>query len=68
MDFSKIKDTIGDLAEKGGDMIENAAETLKDKVVDLVPDSVKAQAEALGDKAVDAATGAIGKVADKLQK
>ncbi len=66
MDFSKITDKIGDLAEQGGDMIENAAETVKDKVVDLLPDSVKEKAEALGDKAVDAATGAMGKVADKL--
>ena len=68
MDFSKLTDTIGDLAEKGGDLIENAATTVKDKVVDLVPDSVKTQAEALGGKAVDAATGLVGKAADTLSK
>ena len=66
MDFSKLTDKIGDLAEQGGNMIEGAAEAVKDKVVDLVPDSVKTQAEALGDKARDAATGLVGKVADKL--
>ncbi len=66
MDFSKLTDTLSDLAEKGGDMIEDAAEAVKDKVVDLVPDSVKEKAEALGYTAVDAATGLVGKAADKL--
>lgn len=61
-----MTDQLSDLAEKGGDMIEGAAETLKDKVVDLVPDSVKEKAEALGDQAVEAATGLVGKAADKL--
>ena len=66
MDFSNLTDKLSDLAEQGGDMIENAAEAVKDKVVDLLPDSVKEQAEALGDKAVGAATGLVGKAADKL--
>ena len=66
MDLSKITEKIGDLAEQGGNLIENAAETVKDKVVDLLPDSVRDKAEALGDKAVYAATGVMGKVADKL--
>ena len=61
-----MTDQLGDLAEKGGDMIEDAAETLKDKVVDLLPDSVKEKAEEIGDKAVDAAAGLVGKAADKL--
>lgn len=66
MDFSKLSDTLSDLAEKGGNMIEDAAEAVKDKVVDLMPDSVKEKAEALGEKATDAATGLVGKAADKL--
>ena len=59
MDFSKLTDKIGDLAEQGGNLIEDAATSLKDKVVDLVPDSVK-------DKVTDAATTVMGKAADKL--
>ncbi|HEX8298156.1 MAG TPA: hypothetical protein VF594_03275 [Rubricoccaceae bacterium] len=66
MDFSKLTDKISDLAEQGGNMIEDAATAAKDKVVELMPDSVKEKAEALGDKAVDAATGLVSKAADKL--
>ncbi|HEX9952743.1 MAG TPA: hypothetical protein VGB53_13305, partial [Rubricoccaceae bacterium] len=57
---------INDLAEQGGNMIEDAAEAVKDKVVTLVPDSVKEHAETLGGKARDAATDLVGKAADKL--
>ena len=66
MDFSKLTDKLSDLAEQGGDMIEDAALAVKDKVVDLVPDSVKDKAEALGDKAVAATTDLVGKAADKV--
>ena len=66
MDFKKMTDQIGDLAEKGGDIIEDAAEALRDKVVDLVPELVKEKAEDLGDQALDAATSLVGKAADKL--
>jgi hypothetical protein len=61
MDFSKLTDKIGDLAEQGGNLIEGAATSLKDKVTDLVPDSVK-------DKVADAATTVMGKAADKLSR
>ena len=66
MDFKNLPDKIGDLAEQGGDLIENAAEAIKDKVLDIVPNSFKDKAEALVDKATEMATGAVGKAADKL--
>lgn len=68
MDLKDMAGKLGGMAEHGGDKIEDAAETLRDTVVGLVPDSVKEQAEALGDKAASIAAGLIGKAADKLSE
>ena len=70
MDLKKMADKASALAAENADTIEGAAETLKDKVVDALPDSVKDKAEALGDTAVSKAAGVtaslIGKAADAL--
>ena len=65
-----MADTASALAAENADKIEAGAETLKDKVVDKVPDSVKGKAEAAGNvavsKAAETATSLIGKAADAL--